>query len=383
VYQQDIDHMTGPLNGITVVEFAGIGPGPFCAMQLADMGARVLRIERPNPKMTREEAATRVTSRSSRSVALDLKKPDAVDAALLLVQRADVLIEGFRPGVMERLGLGPDRCLEAKPSLVYGRMTGWGQTGPLAHTAGHDIDYIALTGALASIGTPAAGPVPPLNLVGDFGGGGLMLAYAIACALVSVRSTGKGQVIDVGMVDGAASLMTPIYGMKAQGRWGSKLGENLLDGGAPYYSTYRCADGEWVAVGAMEPQFFALLLNQLQIDSQHYGPQTDRAHWPKQRQLLAARFASFPRAHWVALMQGTDSCFAPVLSMDEAASHPHTQARGTFITLDGVLQPAPAARFSRTGCARPTTPPLPGEHSREELQACGLDNAQIARLLAA
>lgn len=372
--------MPGPLSEITVVEFAGIGPGPFCAMQLADMGAHVIRIERPNPSMTRAEAATRITSRGTRSVALDLKSPGAVEAALALVQRADVVIEGFRPGVMERLGLGPTHCLAVQPRLVYGRMTGWGQDGPLAHAAGHDIDYIALTGALASIGTADA-PVPPLNLVGDFGGGGLMLAFAIACALVPARSTGKGQVIDIAMVDGAASLMAPIFGMKASGRWPGKRGENILDGGAPYYGTYRCADGEWVAVGSIEPQFFSLLLHKLGIDPKVYGAQLDTSQWPGQRELLATRFAAHTRAHWVAAMEGTDACVAPVLSMDEASAHPHLQARGTFITIDGVVQPAPVARFSVTRCDRPTAGPIPGEHSVEELRASGLGAAEIAKLL--
>ena len=375
--------MAGPLTGITVVEIAGMGPGPFCAMQLADMGARVVRIERPNPSMTRAQAATRVTARGTRSVALDLKAPGAADAALALIRQADVLIEGFRPGVMERLGLGPEACLRAKPSLVYGRMTGWGQTGPLAQAAGHDIDYIALTGALASIGSADGGPIPPLNLVGDFGGGGLMLAYAIACALISARATGKGQVIDMAMVDGAASLMAPIYGMKASGRWPGRRGENLLDGAAPFYGTYRCADGEWVAVGAIEPQFMALLLQKLAIDPAEYGEQLDRTQWQGQRELLASRFARAARAHWVALLEGTDACFAPVLTMDEAAGHPHVQARGTFVTVDGIVQPAPAARFSVTACEHPGSAPLPGEHTEEELRACGLGAAEIDKLLTA
>jgi alpha-methylacyl-CoA racemase len=372
--------MPGPLTGVSVIEMAGIGPGPFCAMQLADMGASVTRIERPSlTGMSRKQAMTRVVARGARSVAIDLKHPAASGAILKLIGNADVLIEGFRPGVMERLGLGPEPCLAAQPRLVYGRMTGWGQHGPLAQAAGHDINYISLVGALYSIGTRESGPVPPLNLAGDYGGGGLMLAYAIACALLHARSSGEGQVIDLAMVDGAASLMAPIYGVKAAGRWSSERGSNMLDGATPYYRAYRCKDG-WISVGSLEPQFFAMLLQKLEIDPAEFGSQHDRQHWPRQQQLLASRFAARTRAEWCAFLEGSDVCFAPILSLDEAPQHPHLKARGTFLDLEGVMQPAPAARFSRTPCAVPVAPCLPGEHTLEALRTCGVPEPEIEAL---
>ncbi len=372
--------MSGPLTGVSVIEMAGIGPGPFCAMQLADMGASVTRIERPAlAGMSRKQAMSRVVARGARSVAIDLKHPGASRAILKLIGSADVLIEGFRPGVMERLGLGPEPCLAVQPRLVYGRMTGWGQDGPLAQAAGHDINYISLVGALYSIGPRESDPVPPLNLAGDYGGGGLMLAYAIACALLHARSTGEGQVIDLAMVDGAASLMAPIYGVKAAGRWSSERGSNMLDGATPYYRTYRCKDG-WISVGSLEPQFFALLLQKLAIDPAEFGSQHDQQQWPRQQQLLASRFAAKTRAEWCESMEGSDVCFAPVLSLDEAPQHPHLKARGTFLNLEGVVQPAPAARFSRTRCAIPAAPCVPGEHTLEVLRASGLPEPDIEAL---
>jgi alpha-methylacyl-CoA racemase len=372
--------MPGPLTGVSVIEMAGIGPGPFCAMQLADMGASVTRIERPAlASMSRKQALSRVVARGARSVAIDLKHPGASRAILKLIGSADVLIEGFRPGIMERLGLGPEPCLAAQPSLVYGRMTGWGQTGPLSQAAGHDINYISLVGALYSIGTRESGPIPPLNLAGDYGGGGLMLAYAIACALLHARSTGEGQVIDLAMVDGAASLMAPIYGVKAAGRWSSERGSNMLDGGTPYYRTYRCKDG-WISVGSLEPQFFALLLQKLEIDPAEFGSQHDQQQWPRQQQLLASRFDARTRAEWCESLEGSDVCFAPVLSLDEAPQHPHLKARGTFLNLEGVVQPAPAARFSRTPCPMPVAPCLPGEHTLEALRTGGVPEPEIEAL---
>ncbi|CAN5489409.1 CaiB/BaiF CoA-transferase family protein [soil metagenome] len=372
--------MTGPLQGIKVIEIAGIGPGPFCAMQLADLGADVIRVERPNRSMSRADANARVMSRGMRSVALDLKKDGATQAVLRLLSRADVLVEGFRPGVMERLGLGPAECLAVQPRLVYGRMTGWGQSGPLAQAAGHDINYIAVGGVLDGVGTQASGPLPPLNLVGDFGGGGMLLALAIAAAIVHVKSGGPGQVVDVAMFEGAASLMSMQYGMKADGRWQAGRAHNVLDGSTPYYGTYRCADG-WIAIGAIEPHFHARLLECLELDAIDFGAQNDKASWPRQRALLEQCFASRSRAEWCAVLDDEDVCFAPVMSMDEAPLHPHSAARGSFIELAGVVQPAPVPRFSRTACKLPDAPPMPGEHSVEVLGEYGLNDAEIARLL--
>jgi len=371
--------MPGPLQGISVIEFGGMGPGPFCAMQLGDMGADVVKIERVGQASPGVSAAKRVTARGSRSIAIDLKKPGGIDAVKRLIAQADVVIEGYRPGVMERLGLGPDECLAMQPRLVFGRMTGWGQTGPLAARAGHDINYIALTGALDAIGTPEQ-PVPPLNVVGDYGGGGMMLAYAIACALLHVKTGGTGQVIDMGMVDGASSLLAPIYGLKAAGRWPGARGENLLDGGAPFYGTYRCADG-WMAVGAIEAPFFAVLLDKLGIDPARYGEQNDRALWPAQRAMLAGRFLPRTRAQWTALFDGTDACVTPVLSMAEAPDHPHVKSRGTFITLDGIVQPAPPFRMSATPCGTPLAPPTPGADTLAVLADKRFTAQQIGQLV--
>ena len=341
--------MAGPLTGLKVLEFAGIGPGPFCAMVLGDLGADVVRIARPNSVPDARD----VTTRNRCSVALDLRAGDAVAQVLALVAGADCLIEGFRPGVMERLGLGPDTCLAANPRLVYGRMTGWGQHGPLARAAGHDINYIAISGALHAIGRPGAAPPPPLNYIGDFGGGGMLLAVGLLAALNEAGRSGQGQVVDAAMTDGTALLSAFVYGMKAMGQWGNARGSNLLDGAAHFYDTYTCADGKFVAVGAIEPQLYAELRSRCGIHDPVFDAQLDPAQWPSLKQRLAELFLTRTRDAWCDLLEGTDACFAPVLDWDEAAAHPHNVARGTHLRLDGVLQPAPAPRFSRTENATP------------------------------
>jgi alpha-methylacyl-CoA racemase len=348
--------MSGPLQGIRVLEMVGIGPGPFCGMMLADMGADVIRVDRPADKRagldgkppTQDALRYDVTARGKRTVAIDLKNAEGVQQVLALVEQADVLIEGFRPGVMERLGLGPETCLQRNPKLVYGRMTGWGQSGPLAQAAGHDINYISISGMLGAMGRAEEAPAPPLNLVGDLGGGAMMLAYGVACALVEVRASGKGQVIDAAMTDGTALLGAMFYGMRAQGLWSARRGSNLLDGSAHFYDTYECADGKYIAIGSIEPQFYGELLQRLEITDPVFAHQFERRHWPELKRRLAAHFVTRTRAHWTELLQGTDVCFAPVLDMDEAPQHKHNIARETFIEIDGVVQPAPAPRFSRT-----------------------------------
>ena len=370
----------GPLRGLKILEFAGIGPGPFCGMVLADLGAEVIRIDRAEgPGGTRQD----FVGRGRRSIALDLKKPEAIATVLRLIEGADGLIEGFRPGVMERLGLGPDVCLARNPRLVYGRMTGWGQEGPLAQAAGHDINYIALTGALWSIGRPEERPVPPLNLVGDYGGGGMLLAVGMLAALWEAKGSGRGQVVDAAMVDGAALLMAPIYAMKARGRWGPQRGANMLDGAAPYYDTFECADGRWLAVGPIEPQFFALMLKLLGLDPARFAERDDPARWPALKAELAAVFRTRTRDDWAAVFEGTDACIAPVLDMDEAPCHPHNAARATFIERDGAIQPAPAPRFSRTRATPGLPPPLRGEHTDAVLADAGFTVQEIASLRAA
>jgi len=347
--------MTGPLAGLNVVEMAGLGPAPFCAMMLADMGARIIRIERPPtgaPQIV--EGKFDVTARGRPALRIDLRQPAAIETVLQLIAKADVLIEGFRPGVMERLGLGPEVCLARNPKIVYGRMTGWGQHGPLAQAAGHDINYIALSGVLSAIGRPDAAPPPPLNLVGDFGGGAMMLAFGILCALHESKHSGQGQVIDAAMTDGAALLAAMTYGLKAAGSWRNQRGENLLDGGAHFYDTYACADGKHVAIGPIEPQFYAELRERCGIHDPVFDEQLDSARWPALKLRMAEIFRTRTRDEWCALLEGTDVCFAPVLDWDEAPRHPHNRARGTFITIDGVLQPAPAPRFSRTPPGVPT-----------------------------
>lgn len=340
----------GPLQGIRVIEIAGIGPAPFCAMLLADMGAEVVRIERPQaadgaPSI--DVIAANVLNRGKRVETRDLKQPADVAAVLDRVEQSDVLIEGFRPGVMERLGLGPDVCLARNPRLVYGRMTGWGQDGPLANSVGHDINYIALAGVLHAIGQPQE-PSIPLNLIGDFGGGGLLLAFGVACALLEARTSQLGQVVDAAMSDGAALLMTMIYQLKALGSWNNTRGSNVLDGGAHFYTTYACADGKHVAVGAIEPRFYAALCARCGLSDPVFEQQWSPAQWPELRARLAGLFQTRPRAEWCALLEGSDACVTPVLDLEEAPLHPHNQARQTFIEHSGMLQPAPAPRFSRT-----------------------------------
>ena len=353
----------GPLLGIKL-EFAGLGPAPFCTVMLADMGAEVVRIDRkaadPGGPPGLFDPKLDILNRARRPVALDLKRLEAVEAALKLIESADILIEGFRPGVLERLGLGPEVCLKRNPRLVYGRMTGWGQYGPLAHAAGHDINYIALTGALHAIGCREGAPVAPLNLVGDFGGGAMLLAFGVLCALTDARTSGHGQVVDAAMTDGAGLLMAMMYTFKAMGQWSNERGTNLLDGEAHFYGTFKCADGKWISIGAIEPQFYALLLEKCGLDDPAFEAQLDRSRWPALKDKLAAVFGTKTRDEWCAVMQGTDVCFAPVLDLDEASEHPHNRARGAFIEIDGVVQPAPAPQFSRTVPEVPGAPALPG-----------------------
>jgi alpha-methylacyl-CoA racemase len=372
----------GPLQGIRIVELAGIGPGPFCAMMLADMGAEVLRIDRAQ-NVTLERPKTPsldLLNRGRRSVGVDLKHPEGVELVLRLLERADALIEGFRPGVMERLGLGPDVCLGRNPRLVYGRMTGWGQEGPLAHAAGHDINYIGLAGALDPIGRAGGPPVPPLNLVGDFGGGGMLLAYGIACALVERQRSGKGQVVDAAMVDGAAALMTIFHGMRHAGYWSDERGTNLLDSGAPFYDVYETKDAKWVSIGSIEPQFYRELLRLTGLEGEELPRQGDRAGWDATKRRLAQVFRAKTRDEWCAIMEGSDVCFAPVLSMGEAPQHPHNRARGTFVEVAGVPQPGPAPRFGRTPPEIARPPAWPGEHTDEALADWGVSRGEVAKL---
>jgi alpha-methylacyl-CoA racemase len=375
----------GPLQGITVVEMSSIGPGPFAGMMLSDLGATVIRVDRLSGRglgLASVLSAGRadVVSRGRRSIAIDLKSAEGVELVLKLVDSADVLIEGFRPGVMERLGLGPDVCLERNPRLVFGRMTGWGQDGPLAYAAGHDINYIALSGALGAIGRRGETPVPPLNLVGDYGGGGMLLAYGVVAALLSVARTGVGQVVDAAMVDGSAVLMAQFYGMSALGRWTEERGTNLLDTGAPFYDVYPCVDGGYLSVGPIEPAFFAILLERLGILDIDPGSQYDVWSWPALRRRLAAEFASRTREAAEELFADVDGCVFPVLSLSEAPEHPHNVARGTFVTRDDVVQPAPAPRFSVTPTQLGLPPPTAGEHTDAVLADLGMSRDQVRRL---
>ena len=372
----------GPLAGVRVVEVAGIGPAPFCAMLLADLGAEVLRVERPAAEAAPGLAAAPLLARGRRSVALDLKHPDGAEAVRRLAGGAHALLEGFRPGVAERLGIGPAECLARNPALVYGRMTGWGQQGPLAHAAGHDIAYIALAGALHPIGRAGGPPVPPLNLVGDFGGGGMLLALGVVAALLEARGSGRGQVVDAAIVDGAALLTTMVHELAAAGLWSQERGVNLLDSGAPFYDVYETADGAYMAVGALEPRFYAELLRGLGLDERTLPAQHDRARWPELREQLAARFRSRTRAQWCQVFDGGDACVAPVLTPAEAPTHPHNRERGTFVPVGGVLQPAPAPRFSRTPCDPPAPPPPPGEGGAA-LAGWGFSAEEVAGLRAA
>lgn len=368
----------GPLSGLKVVEFAGIGPGPFCGMLLSDLGADVVRIDR---KGQGRASPADITSRGRRSIGLDLKNPSAIETCLKLMEGADAIFEGFRPGVMERLGLGPDVALKRNPKLVYGRMTGWGQFGPYANAAGHDMNYIAITGALHAIGTNDK-PVPPLNLVGDFGGGALYLAFGLLAGVLNARQTGQGQVIDCAMSDGAASLMSMFYGFKASGMWKEERRANLLDGGAHFYDTYQCADGKWISIGSIEPQFYALLLEKTGINDPAFAAQMDRGVWNDLREKLAHVIAQKSQTEWCEIMDATDVCFAPVLDLDEAPRHPHNVARETFLELGGVVQPAPAPRFSVTPGAVQGPPPAIGAHDREALGDWGFSAAEIDGLKA-
>jgi alpha-methylacyl-CoA racemase len=374
--------MAGPLAGVKVIELAGIGPGPFCGMMLSDMGAEVLRIDRAGSVMASIPDGPRadLLGRGRRSVGVDLKRPEGVETVLRLVERADVLYEGFRPGVTERLGLGPDVCLARNPRLIYGRMTGWGQDGPLAQAAGHDINYIALTGALHSIGRKGEKPVPPLNLVGDFGGGGLILAFGIACALVERDRSGQGQVVDAAMVDGAAALMAIIYGAQQSGWWKDERGVNMLDSGAHFYDTYETLDGKYVSVGSIEPQFYALLVKLAGLEADDLPAQNDRSQWPEMTQRLEAIFKTRTRDEWCEIMEGSDVCFAPVLTLSEAPTHPHAVARDAFKRVSGVTQPGPAPRFSRTTAELDRPPAYPGEHTDEALADWGFSAEDIRGL---
>jgi alpha-methylacyl-CoA racemase len=377
--------MTGPLSGLKIIEIAGIGPGPFCAFMLADMGADVVRVDRAQA-VRGGDAATPpvdVLNRGRRSIGVDLKSPEGVEVVLSLVERADALFEPFRPGVAERLGIGPDVCLERNPSLVYGRMTGWGQDGPYAQAAGHDINYIALAGALWPIGRRGGAPVPPLNLVGDFGGGGMLLAYGLVCGLLEAQRSGKGQVVDAAMVDGAACLMMMFHAFRAMGIWEDARGVNILDTGAPFYDVYECADGEYVSIGSIEPQFYAELLRLTGLEGEELPWQHDKSQWPAMKERMAEVFRAKTRDEWCELMEGSDVCFAPVLSLAEAPLHPHNVHRETFVEREGVVQPAPAPRFSRTPGAIQRPPAHAGQHTDEVLgEWLGLDGDGVGKLRA-
>jgi alpha-methylacyl-CoA racemase len=367
--------MPGPLNGIKIIEMAGIGPGPFAGMLLADMGAEVIRIDRAAGAATPSD----ITSRGKRSIALDLKNPVSVELALKLIESADGLFEGFRPGVMEKLGLGPDVCLQRNPKLVYGRMTGWGQDGPLAQSAGHDINYIAVTGALAAIGRRESGPVPPLNLVGDYGGGSLYLVMGMLAALLEVKSSGTGQVVDAAITDGVISLMAATQAYMAGGTWSVRREDNWLDGGAHFYDTYECADGHYVSIGSIEPQFYSLLAEKLELGLGEggYTHLFEKDQWPVLKQRIAERIKSKTREQWCGIMEGTDVCFAPVLDMNEAVTYPHNQARANYVEIDGVTQTAPAPRFSRTPAAIERGPCAAGADADEILRRAGLSAEEI------
>ncbi len=369
----------GPLSGYRIIELAGIGPGPMCAMLLSDMGADVLRIDRTADAGLGIATDTKyaLLNRGRRSVALDLKKPQAIEAVLKLVEKADGLIEGFRPGVTERLGIGPEVCLKRNPRLVYGRMTGWGQDGPMALAAGHDINYIALSGALHSIGRRGEAPVPPLNLVGDFGGGALYLALGVVAGILETQKSGKGQVVDAAMVDGAASLMTAIYGMHGSGFWNDNRGDNVLDTGAHYYDVYETKDGKFVSIGSIETKFYDELLELSGLKREELARQNDRNAWPAMKLKVAACFKTKTRDEWCKIMEGSDVCFAPVLSMAEAPKHPHNKHRGTFIEEGGVVQPGPAPRFSRTPSKIQRPPARPGEHTEEALRDWGFSASDL------
>jgi alpha-methylacyl-CoA racemase len=374
--------MSGPLEGVRVIELAGIGPGPFAAMMLADMGADVVRVDRAEKVSGGDPAQPPIDllGRGRRSVGVDLKHPEGAEVVLRLAEHSDVLIEGFRPGVMERLGIGPDQCMARNPRLVYGRMTGWGQEGPYAHAAGHDINYIALAGALDPIGRAGESPVPPLNLVGDFGGGGMLMAYGVVCALLEAGRSGQGQVVDAAMVDGSAVLTTFIHSLRAIGMWLDERGTNLLDTGAHFYDVYETADNRHISVGSIEPQFYAELRRLAGLDADEFAGQMDRSQWPALKERVAAVFRTKTRDEWCALMEGTDVCFAPVLTMAEAPDHPHNRERETFVEVAGVTQPAPAPRFGRTPGAIRRPPPHFGQHTDETLADWGFTGDELDKL---
>jgi alpha-methylacyl-CoA racemase len=372
----------GPLSGVRVIEIASLAPAPFGCMILADLGADVLRVDRAERCGSQAPAPRDPLSRGRRSVGLNLKDPAAIDLLLRLADEADVLVEGFRPGVAERLGFGPQACADRNPRLIFARMTGWGQDGPLAATAGHDIDYIALSGALSMVGRAGEAPVPPVNLLGDFGGGGMLLALGIVAALVERASSGRGQVIDAAMVDGSALLTSFVYGLRAAGAWQDNRGVNLLDTGAPFYDTYATADGEYMAVGALEPQFYAALLAGLGLTDARLPSQHDRAGWPELRERFAATFAGRTRAAWEQVFAGTDACVSPVLSPAEAPAHPHARSRHAFVDVADVTQPAPAPRFSRSEAGKPAAPPRLGADTDDVLAGLGLSAVEIADLRA-
>ena len=373
----------GPLQGLTIIEISGIGPGPFAAMLLADMGAEVIRVERPGGSMFTAAHNPKLDflNRNKRCISVNLKERDGVDTVLTLLEKAGALLEGNRPGVMERLGLGPDICLARNPALVYGRMTGWGQEGPMAKEAGHDINYIALSGALHGIGRAGEKPAIPLNLVGDFGGGGLMLAFGMVCALLEAKSSGKGQVVDAAMIDGAAALMASTFAANQAGFWSDERGTNLLDSGSHFYEVYETADGKYISLGSIEPQFYATLLNKLGDDAKHFENQFDMGNWPQMKAKMTEIIKCKTRDDWDVIFTGSDVCYAPVLSMSEVRHHPHHQARGTFIDDGDVWQPAPAPRFSRTKgelrCAAATI----GEHTKEVLREFGFSEEEIKKRL--
>ena len=370
----------GPLKGLQIIEMAGIGPAPFCGMVLSDLGANVIRIDRVTSagSVSRQEAS----NRGKKSIAVDLKTTKGIEVVLNLVEASDALFEGFRPGVMEKLGLGPDVCLQKNKKIVFGRMTGWGQEGPLAFAAGHDINYISLSGVLAAIGRPGAPPVPPLNLIGDYGGGGMLLALGLVAALFETKSSGKGQVIDAAMVDGSALLMTMIYTMRGMGLWKDSLGSNFLDGGAHFYDTYECKDGKYISIASIEPKFYQLLREITPLENSIFDDQFSRESWPEQKKVLKEIFLKKTQQEWCGLMEGTDICFAPVLNMAEAPEHPHNKARNTFIELEGIVQPAPAPRFSRTVPEVYPAPAYVGEHTEEVLKSIGMQDSDIEDLKA-
>lgn len=376
--------MSGPLSGFTIIELAGIGPGPFAGMLLSDLGATVIRVERSQAVRGGDPSKPPkdIMNRGRQSIGIDLKNPDGVEAVMRLIDKADALFEGFRPGVTERLGLGPDVCLARNPKLVYGRMTGWGQSGPYAQAAGHDINYIALAGALEPIGRAGGPPVPPLNLVGDFGGGGMFLALGLVAAMLETQRSGKGQVVDAAMVDGAATLMTMFHAFSAMGIWNPERGTNLLDTGAPFYDVYECSDGTYISIGSIEPQFYAELRRLAGLEGTDWDAQMDRGIWPSQKEKLQMLFRTKTRDEWCALMEHTDVCFAPVLSMAEAPKHPHNVARSTFVEHGGVMQPAPAPRFSRTVSEISSLPAHAGQHTTKVLATVGYSAEEIEALVA-